>query len=158
MALSVVPPDPIQSCFRQRSVTVVADRVQSQDTAWRACPASVSMSRARSLWRPGRPPLTLFVSPFHLCRPSRERSDREGSDCRRANHPNPKHHCLIHLDHSTTVSPTRPQPHRAAILPPGRAHREGGSTGSPCPPPSSSHMAVPLGLLTTPSFPCFRCG
>jgi hypothetical protein len=55
------------------------------------------------------------------------------------------------------VSPIRPRPHRATILPPGRAHREGGSAGLPCPPPSSSHVAGPLRRLTTPSFSCFRC-
>jgi hypothetical protein len=101
---------------------------------WRTCHAGFSTSRVRvhsedqagTSLPPSLSPFPFSVFLFHASAVT-----GEGSDRHRAAHSNPS--AIVRFLWATTSpwAPTRPRPHRATVLAPGRAHCEGGSTVSP---------------------------
>ena len=94
------PIQAFQKIFRERR----GRPVQGLATAWHACSASASTSRAMLPDESQRLAHSLFISPFPLCHPlPHESGDREAMAAMRQI-TQTEHHCPIPLNHSTTVS------------------------------------------------------
>ena len=136
--------------------------IQSLATAWRACSASASTSRAVLPNESQRLAHSLFISPFPLAISLSivllHASAVTGKTVTAAepNHPNraplsdspePQHHReLLHVLDLTEASSSPQVELTVKAAPPGRHDRRR----------PSSHVAVPLEPLIAPSFSCFR--